>query len=263
MRYEEKLISEIATATQDFQKRAMSYEDNSRWVKDDIINYIPYKFLCHKRTLGNLLDAGGGTGYLPYYLTSKIPAESISVIDASINMLQKAKVRLPQARMINASIESYCSKYDEKFDTILARQIFHYVDDVNAIILLLKEKLKENGVMYVGQFVVCDEEADRWHSELIKKISQNRKRSFIFKNFLDLFEDNGFSVIKCDTTNYEENIKDFYSRKTNEDISYDMLLRSTEVLLNERIIKNLSVRMTENNLFFTVQFCHLLLKKRI
>lgn len=244
----------------DFQQRANSFDDSSKWVKSDIINSIPYQYLSCRNTLGDLLDAGGGTGFLPYYLSRRMSASSITIIDSSENMLQKAKERLPQAIIINKSIERYCSQSVQKFDTILARQIFHYVEDVDKIILLLKEKLRIGGLLYVGQFVVPDKESDNWHDEFIKKISPNRKRSFIFKNFTDLFLQQGLKIVECKTTDYEENIQSFYKRRINN-ISYDFLLQSSKESLNNNIVKSLSIRTDENNLYFTVQFCHLLLAK--
>lgn len=61
---------------------------------------------------------------------------------------------------------------------------------------------------------------------------------------------------------YEENIQAFYQRKTNSDISYAQLLQSAKNSLSEEVIQQLAVRTTEDNLFFTVQFCHLLLSKK-
>lgn len=245
----------------DFQKRAEYFDNQSRWVMDEKINYIPYKYLSYKSSLGSLLDAGGGTGFLSYYLSNKIDTSSITIVDSSINMLKKAKERMPQAKIIDTSIESYCNTNFQTFDTILARQIFHYVDDVNTIITLLKEKLKKNGVIYVGQFVVSDTYSNKWHEDFIKKISKSRKRSFILKDFLDLFSQNGFCINKIETVDYEENIKNFYQRRTNFDISYETLLESSKEALNTNVINNLMIKTTNDNIFFTIQFCNILLSK--
>lgn len=246
---------------EDFQKRAKYFDSQSKWVTNEKINYIAYKYLSCNRNLGNVLDAGGGTGFLSYYLSGKINTSSITILDSSANMLEKAKERIPQATIINNSIESYCNNNLLKFDTILARQIFHYVDDVNIVISLLKEKLKEDGLMYIGQFVVPDPDSDKWHEDFIKKISKNRKRSFTLNSFLDFFIQNGFYINKIETIDYEENVKNFYQRRINNNISYEELLEVSKETLNKNIINNLMIKTTADNIFFTVQFCNLLLSK--
>lgn len=253
---------EQAPAAQDFEKRAGSFDTSSRWVKDETVNSVPIRFLSCRNSLGRVLDAGGGTGYLAYSLSQRLPATSITIVDASMNMLKKAKERLPQANLLCQNIEAFCRDSDEHFNTILARQIFHYVDDVDVVISLLQDKLEEDGLLYVGQFVVGGREADQWHERFIQKISTNRKRSFLFEDFLSLFQKHNLHIRKVETMNYEENIQAFYQRKTNSSISYNQLLQSAKDSLSEEVIQQLAVRTTEDNLFFTVQFCHLLLSKK-
>lgn len=245
----------------DFQKRAKNYEEDSKWVKDNIINDVPYKFLSSKDSLGNILDVGGGTGYLLYYLAKRMPFSKITIVDVSENMLQIAKSRMPHAQTVNKSIEEYCKVDLQEFDTIIARQILHYVDDVELIISLLKRKLKESGLLYVGQFVVPDNESDIWHGELIKKISPSRKRSFTQDNFLNIFLKDKLNILRFETIDYEENLRDFYKRRYNTYISYEELYNNSIRDLNDNVKEKLSVKITENNIFFTVQFCHLLICK--
>lgn len=245
----------------DFQKRANNFEERSRWVTDRIINSIPVDFLSFRKELGDVLDAGGGTGYLPYYLISKMPATSVIIVDASINMLQKARERLPEAVTVNGTIESYCKMNNKKFDTILARQIFHYVDNPNLIIRLLRDKLKNNGILYVGQFVVYDKETSSWNNLLMKEISKNRRRSFVINDFIDLFIQNGFKVLKFCTTDYQDNLKDFYKRRTINECSYEILLKNMTEVVNENIKKKMNIKLIDDNMFFSYQFCHLALVK--
>lgn len=245
----------------DFQRRANNFEEGSKWVTDKIINSIPFGFLSFRKELGDILDAGGGTGYLPYYLIKKMPATSVTIVDSSINMLQKARERLPEAVILNETIEAYCSAKNKKFDTILARQIFHYVDDVSLIIMLLKDKLKNDGILYVGQFVVPDNQTSIWNDLLMKGISSNRKRSLVINDFIDLFIKNGFRVLEHCTTNYQENLKDFYKRRTINDYSYEMLLKRMTKIVDKNIKEKMEVKLIDDNMFFNYQFCHLALVK--
>lgn len=243
----------------DFQIRAKNYEFQSKWVTDNKINSVPYDFLKNKNNLGNILDVGSGTGFLLQYLSDRIPYSSITIVDLSANMLEKAKERIPQAIAIDSSIEGFCNNNIQKFETIIARQILHYVDDIDRIISLLKEKISDDGVIYIGQFVVPDPDSDKWHEDFIKKISKSRKRSFTYDDFLTMFLQNGFEIIKVEMNDYEENIQKFYKRKVNSDISYAELLKESKQTLNDNIIEKLKIRTSNNNLFFTVQFCHLFL----
>ena len=94
------------------------------------------------------------------------------------------------------------------------------------------------------------------------KISKNRKRSFTFDGFQKAFESNGFRIIECCTEDYEENIKDFYTRRTNEELEYNNFYKSVKNSLNENITEKMHIKVMDNNIFFTVQFCHLLLERR-
>lgn len=258
---EENGILESMDIISDFQKRANNFEERSQWVTDKIINSIPFEFLSFRKELGDIFDAGGGTGYLSYYLIGKMPATSVTIVDASINMLQKARERLPEAVTFNGTIESYCRMTNKKFDTILARQIFHYVDNTDLIIRLLRDKLKDNGILYVGQFVVYDEETSIWNNLLMKEISKSRKRSLIINDFIDLFLQNGFKVLEVCTTNYQDNLKDFYKRRTINECSYETLLKNMIEAVNENIKKKMDVKLIDDNMFFSYQFCHLALVK--
>lgn len=253
---------ENISSMKDFQIRAKNYESQSKWITDNKINSVPYNFFKKKNNLGNILDAGGGTGFLSQYLSDRIPYTSITIVDSSKNMLKKAKERIPYAITINSSIETYCNNNIQKFETIIARQILHYVDDVNIIIPLLKDKISNNGIIYIGQFVVPDKDSDKWHVNFIKKISKSRKRSFIYDDFLEFFLQNGFKIVNVETNDYEENIRNFYERKISTDISYEELLKESKETLNDKIIKKLKIRNEDNNLFFTVQFCHLFLSAK-
>lgn len=253
--------SKTTNMSVDFQQRACTFENYSRWVTSESINDTPYHFLSQRSTMGDILDAGGGTGYLSSFLLERISATSLTIVDASENMLMIAKKRIPNANIFNTSIESFCLENDKKFDTIIARQIFHYVDDVDVVLKLLREKLNTNGLFYVGQFVVSDDNSNAWHENLIQQISKSRKRSFTLNCFRNTFESNGFRILECSTEDYEENIKDFYLRKTNDKLQYSTLLKNATESLNKTIYKKMCIKLIDNNLFFTVQFCHLLLEK--
>lgn len=248
-------------ALKDFQKRADAFEINSRWVTSDEINTVPFRYLSSRATLGELLDAGGGTGFLAYFLSNRLPYNTISVVDISKNMLDKVHEKMSDAKTFNDSIELFCKMIDRQFDTILVRQVLHYVDNVNSVISLLRSVLKDNGVLYVGQILVNDGECREWHDELMQEISKSRKRTFIYDEFLELFHQGGFEIIEHSTTDFKENLRDFYKRRVNRDIEFEYLKTKMENLLNKSTKLKLDVKTSSDNLEFTVKFCHVLLRK--
>lgn len=230
----------LSTSFVDFTIRAASYENQSRWIKDKTINDIPKMYLANLEDLGDILDAGGGTGYLSTYILKDTKFNSLTIVDSTIEMLNIAKQRNPYANLINQSIESYAKNSNKTYDIVLARQILHYVEDVDVALSALEILLKDDGYLYVGQFIVPDLESDKWHSNIIRSISKNRKRSFELETFLKLFIDHRFEIIFTDFTPYEENIKDFYSRRIN-DIDYFELLSISKETLSDKVKNSLKI----------------------
>lgn len=253
------------SAENDFQKRARGFESHSRWVTDEKINSVPREFFL-QRDIGKLLDAGGGTGYLSWYLYQHLGKkfETITIVDISRNMLDEAEVKSNYpVRTHNSSIETFCRTTTLEFDTILIRQVLHYVDDVDMVINLLKDILSDSGNLYVGQILVDDREIRDWHDELMKEISKNRRRTFIYDEFISQFEKNGFEVVEVKLIDYEENFTDLYERRVHTQTSPELLMSKMEGLITDSLKEKLSFRIEGNNLYFTVKFCHLLLQKRM
>ncbi len=250
-------------AENDFQKRAKVFESHSKWVTDEKINCVPENFF-RNRYIGDLLDAGGGTGYLSWYLYQSLKEciKSVSLIDISRNMLDEAELkRNYPVKTYNLSIETFCRATTHRFQTILMRQVLHYVEDVDTVIKLLRDILSNDGIIYVGQLVVEDQECKGWHDELMRDISMNRKRTFVYHDFIDCFTRNGFKVAEVTLTDYEENFADLFERRTYDMINYENLKLKMETLTTESIKKKMAVRFDNNSLYFSVKFCHLFLEK--
>lgn len=255
------------SAEYDFQKRAEKFEEHSRWVTDESINNVPKEFFeQHKISMGDILDAGGGTGYLVSYLFKHMQSKpkSISLVDISRNMLDIAekKTECP-ITVYNASIETFCQFTTKKFDTILLRQVLHYVEDVNDTVSLLKNVLKKGGYIYVGQILVIDEECRQWHDELMEGISKNRRRTFVFDELTAWFEQNGFDIIEKKSDDFEEKFSDLFKRRVSSyEIPIKRLLNKMENVVTNSLRKKMSIRFEDDDLYYKVKFVHLLLKKR-
>lgn len=167
-------------------------------------------------------------------------------------------------KVFNLSLETFCKMAAHKFDTILIRQVLHYVDNVNDVVSMLSNILSDKGIIYVGQILVNDDESKEWHDELMKDISKNRRRTFIYKEFVNCFIQNGFEIIEVQLTNFEEKFTDLFERristleKTPESIRLKM-----EKLSTNSLKEKLSLRFENDDFYFTVKFCHLFLRKRL
>ena len=246
----------------DFKKRAKNYEKQSRFVADENILDIPLKYLLSKMTVGNLLDAGGGTGYLSHFLSKHIKFESIHLVDICDDMLKEAERKNYGAKIFNSSIETFCEETIEKFDTILLRQVLHYVEDVNKTFSLLKSVLKTDGLIYVGQYLRTDNDCREWHYELAKEISKNRHRTMLHKEFLEYVYQNGLEVIQNDTTEIERSLADFYENRVDSNLSFEALVDKMVGLTSESIKDKMRIRITDSNIYYSAQFYHFLLKRK-
>lgn len=245
----------------DFQIRAKRFENDSFWVKNNEVNSVPLTFLSPSETLGDLLDAGGGTGYLSYFLSTKFNCESISLVDSSSSMLEKAREKNFQVKTFNSSIEEFCEKTNMRFKTVLIRQVLHYVDDVDKVILALKSVLNENGVIYAGQILMENEDCGEWHDTLIKEISANRRRTFLIENFNEIFIRNGLEIVKKEITVLSENLNDFYKRRVSDN-NFDCIKERMKNITTENVIEKMNIKITNDNIYFNVKFGHLLLKAK-
>ena len=245
----------------DFEIRATKYEKDSRWITDAKINNIAVEMLKKKLSLGDVLDAGAGTGYLSKSLmNSKIPYASLTLVDASANMLKIAKQRLPEANIVCNTIENFSFENKSAFNTIVTRQIYHYVDNVEETIAALKRMIRHNGYIYVGQFVLHNENDDIWLTSLMQRISKSRKRSILSSNLIKQFQEAGFTLIETQFTPYEENLKDFYKRSVDSELTYTELLHKSKEELTDDVITSLKISQASDNLIFYVDFGHYLFK---
>ena len=255
------------SAEYDFQKRAKQFENHSKWVMDEGLNSVPKDFFDrHKISMGDLLDAGGGTGYLTSYLFKHLESKpkSILLVDISRNMLDIAEEKKDcPIKVCNSSIETFCQFTTKKFDTILIRQVLHYVDNVNNTVSLLKNVLKEDGYIYVGQILVVDEECREWHDVLMEGISKNRRRTFVCDDFITEFETNGFEIIEKRFDDFEERFTDLFKRRISiYERPFESLLSKMENLVTDSLREKMSIRFEDDDLYYVVKFAHLLLKKK-
>jgi putative AdoMet-dependent methyltransferase len=100
-----------------------------------------------------VLDVGVGTGNLARRLP--IPVDQIWGLDFSAAMLEKARLALPAAHLIQADLvgEDWLAKIEQRFECILSAYTLHEFPDplkIKILTKLAKNSLKADGAMIIG-----------------------------------------------------------------------------------------------------------------
>ena len=117
----------MSGAVEDFQKRAERFEDLSRWVTDETVNGAVLDMLVSRPSLGVVLDAGGGTGYLSDYLSRRMHVDSLALVDASEAMVDRARTRMPREHFEVTMIEDFCQPTNVHAKHVQARLKVHII----------------------------------------------------------------------------------------------------------------------------------------
>ena len=113
-----------------------------------------------------VLDIACGTGVLfPDYIS--LGAE-VTGIDISANMVEKAREKYPQIKVICADAAEYA--FEEKFDAVMIYNAFPHFMHPEKLIKNLVAALKENGRLTVAHGI-SEKELAKCHSGIAKKIS--------------------------------------------------------------------------------------------
>ena len=122
--------------------------------------------------------------------------------------------------------------------------------------------MKDKGIIYVGQMLVDDKESKVWHDELMKDISKNRRRTFVYDDFINYFIQNGFEVVKIQLSDYEEKFTDLFERRISTySKNPESLISKIQELTTNSVKEKMSLRFEDNDLYFSIKFCHLFLRK--
>lgn len=147
--------------------------------------------LLSEHRLGRLLDAGGGAGLLTRYLLNRLPtASSALVLDAGAGVLAD----VPDPIMTRHGRLEDLTGADGEFDTILLRQVSHYLPAPEAALRLLAGRLRAGGVLYVGQIVAPDRDSAQWLGEAAHWISASRCRVWTADQLLVAFAQAGLEL---------------------------------------------------------------------
>lgn len=239
----------------DFSKRAHEYEKNSYWVKDIHIASV-LSDLFKDEDMGDILDAGGGTGALSDYISKNLQYSTLTVLDANRDMLNK----VTGMRTICSKIEDYSRLTKNRYDTILLRQVLHYVDSPTEIFKNIAILLKPGGKIYSGQIVAPDIISAGWLACVAQKTSINRKRIWTTDTFMSLALNSQFLFKKAIIKPFNDDLKSIYSRRVTDELSEEDFVNKLRALLTPEIRTKLSIKEKNDNVYFRLLWMDILLE---
>jgi 2-polyprenyl-3-methyl-5-hydroxy-6-metoxy-1,4-benzoquinol methylase len=130
----------------------MSYNGNKTLVYGDMFHcdkYVRKRFGVYKDFLSpylskgvRILDVGGYTGDLLLILPQRV---NYTVVDFDKEALKIARGR--GARVVCLDIETESLPMREKFDIVVATEIFEHLKDPEKLLIQIKKSLKKNGIL--------------------------------------------------------------------------------------------------------------------
>ena len=94
-----------------------------------------------------VLDLGCGTGLCGQALRKKIEMRSLTGVDLSAGMLEKARQRKIYTELIQSDIVSYLPENEGRFDLIVSSDVFTYLGDLSQLFNGLHQALKSGGTV--------------------------------------------------------------------------------------------------------------------
>ena len=112
--------------------------------------------LAKHREKINVLDLACGTGRISESILNSAPEKiHITLLDFNENTIMKARERLHQYKNIDyvlLDVYDLGSNFIEKYDVIVAMDIFHHISDLELFIKQIHIALKPNGVLIANAF---------------------------------------------------------------------------------------------------------------
>lgn len=104
---------------------------------------------------GGILDVGCGTGPLLNRIVNRFPDSAVSGVDASPEMLELAKTRLPDCVALKTGWAEELPFEDESFDTVVSCNMFHFIRQPEAALNEMLRVLRPAGALVITDW--CDD----------------------------------------------------------------------------------------------------------
>lgn len=243
----------------EFAARSEEYEKRSIWVSDEFVHSNAIRLLTSTGRIhfGNILDAGGGTGALAKALASRLGYDQITVIDISPSML----ARVPsQFEKTECAIESIAT-LNRRFDTILLRQVLHYVHDPCQALAALFDVLSHDGTFYIGQIVAPNDESAIWLQNIASQISPRRRRVWQISDLVSILLGTGMKMGSASLHPFSDSLRSWMKRSTVQ-VDQRKLLESAKNSLDKANRNCLGILEQKDDISFEVLFFHAIFTKR-
>ena len=168
----------------------------------NVINRKANKMLCaevEKLILphNEVLECACGTGLLTKVIAPR--CKSIIATDFSVKMLKRAKKKCKKysnARFEFADVLNLPYK-DERFDTVIAANVIHLLDEPLKALGELKRVCKSGGTIIIPTYINKTQKGKlNGVSGAIKKAGADFKREFTFDTYKQFFADAGYSTVE-------------------------------------------------------------------
>ena len=190
-----------------FLRRAASFEATTPWLKEDRFAREAVAMVACRRSIGAVLDVGGGTGALARRFIGRESVTRVVVLDPSLDML----------KLVPAGIERWPLVVEacpdtRAFDTVLARQVLHYLPDLTVALQVMRRQLRPGAVTYVGQMISSTRASAQWLQGVAETISCNRRRIFTWISLVTAMTSAGYRLREARTHPYRESLRSWIAR---------------------------------------------------
>lgn len=139
------IVTEYAKLASEYDSRWSSY---IRMTTDATLARMPSE-------LGDVLDVGCGTGAILSSLVDQFPASKLTGVDASSEMLQIAKDRLPPQVELRTGWAEELAFEHSSFDTVVCCNVFHFIRHPDQALQEMLRVLRPGGVIIITDW--CDD----------------------------------------------------------------------------------------------------------
>jgi len=232
--------------------RAKQY-DQLKWVqkKSLLNNLITF---CDFNSQDIVMDAGCGTGVVAKAIADKVL--KVAAMDNSEDMLSQLELDNPKIIPICADLQKPMYEFNDNFDKIVSRMVFHHIDNLEAGFHNCYNMLKEGGSFIIQEGIPPSEtpEVVSWYSHVMAMKekrhtfteSELKIRYFVgeFQNIeTKIIEDKGFSVLNWLRMSGQENsvLKKIYLAHKNAPESikkaYGLKIKEDgDILINTKVL---------------------------
>lgn len=139
-----------------------------------------------------VLECACGTGMLSVHIAPR--CKSLTATDVSLKMLKKAEKKClayPNARFLQADILRLPCP-DAQFDTVIAANVIHLLEDPHAALRELSRVCKRGGKLIIPTYINEKGGQTTPIAKIAEKAGANFKRQFTYDSYRQFFSDAGY-----------------------------------------------------------------------